>query len=91
MPDEPRAFQAVSLFCYNPATIFYFSLYTESLFAAFVFGGLLCLVKGATWMAAILFGFSSLTRSNGVLNSGFFLFKSCHVAYHAIVRRDHPK
>ncbi|EFJ08558.1 dolichol-p-mannose mannosyltransferase [Selaginella moellendorffii] len=79
---ERMAFLSTAFFCFNPASVFYSSLYTESLFALLSFAGMWYLVSGARWTSAILFGFSSIARSNGIVHAGFFLFQCLHLVYH---------
>ncbi|CAM6035844.1 unnamed protein product [Sphagnum compactum] len=81
--DERQAWRATALFCFNPASVFYSSIYSESLFAFCSFAGLWNFVKGSKWMAIVLWGLSSGVRSNGVLHAGFFLFQSMHHCHQA--------
>ena len=59
------------LFCFNPASVFMSSLYTESLFSCLEFTALWCLEEERSTLAALLFGLGCATRSNGVLSCGF--------------------
>lgn len=81
LDDEKLAFRATALFCFNPASVFYGSLYSESLFSFLSFAGLWELLSGSSWRAACLFGFSSGTRSNGLIHAGFLLFQAMQEAY----------
>eukprot|EP00899_Mesostigma_viride_P024493 jgi/Mesvir1/5228/Mv15356-RA.2 len=72
--DEQLATRASLLFCINPASVFYSMIYSESLYALLSLAGTLCLVRRRLLPAALLFGLSSVTRSNGVLLAGFFVF-----------------
>lgn len=83
--DERTAFYSSLFFVLQPANIFMTSIYTESLYSALTFFGLLSFFKSPSndalsWklLAAALFSLSALTRSNGVLNAGFFMFDSLH-------------
>ncbi|KAK0426297.1 hypothetical protein QR680_009629 [Steinernema hermaphroditum] len=74
--SQHRAFWASFLFAWNPAAIFFSSLYTESLYALVTFSGLLVLYgKGdlfaRTLVAVVLFTVSFGIRSNGLLNFGY--------------------
>lgn len=55
----------VTFFCFNPASIFYSAVYTESLFAATSFLGMLLLEEKKFWSAVALFALSGAARSNG--------------------------
>lgn len=77
---------AVYVYCFNPASIFFSSLYTESTYLFFVLMALIVLHKDADWLrfpiAACVFAFSYLTRANGFLNIGYIaypLFIDCLV------------
>eukprot|EP00850_Spirogloea_muscicola_P018569 SM000171S03258 [mRNA] locus=s171:210545:212852:- [translate_table: standard] len=80
--DEELARTAAALFCLNPASAFFSAIYSESLFAALSFGGLWLYASSlrTRWLAAVLFGLSGLTRSNGVLHAGYILFDGLHAA-----------
>ncbi|KAJ6325887.1 hypothetical protein OIU78_013055 [Salix suchowensis] len=84
LKDPEAAFQASILFCFNPASIFYSSLYTESLYSLLSLGGLYYLISGASNVAVLLFALSGCARSNGVLNAGYLCFQTLHQAYDAV-------
>ncbi|GLT39460.1 hypothetical protein SLA2020_136490 [Shorea laevis] len=84
LKDPDVALQASILFCFNPASIFYSSIYSESLYALCSVGGLYHLISGANTMAVIWLALSGCARSNGVLNAGYFCFQTMHHAYDAI-------
>ena len=68
------AFVVSVLFCFNPATVFMASLYTESTFACLEFSALYFMETdgaGSLFLASVLFGLGSATRSNGILACGF--------------------
>ncbi|KAM0855607.1 hypothetical protein ACQ4PT_049672 [Festuca glaucescens] len=46
LKDSGAAYRASVLFCFNPASVFYSSLYSESLYALFSLGGLFYLFSG---------------------------------------------
>lgn len=69
------SFLAAALFCINPASVFMTAVYTECLFAMFVFVGLFLLEKHWDWLAALSFSLAVATRSNGILLCGFLAFK----------------
>ncbi|KAJ1265429.1 hypothetical protein BS78_08G075900 [Paspalum vaginatum] len=47
LKDQKAAYRASVLFCFNPASVFYSSLYSESLYALFSLGGLFYLFSGS--------------------------------------------
>lgn len=57
----------VPFFCLSPASVFFSSAYSESLFAALAFHGIALLRRGHSWRATFLFGLASLVRANGTL------------------------
>ena len=62
------------LFCCNPASVFFSSLYTESLFSFLQFTALNYLERNGMWndvKSSFLFGLGCATRSNGILSCGF--------------------
>ncbi|KAI6222794.1 GPI mannosyltransferase 2 [Aphelenchoides besseyi] len=77
---------AIYVYCFNPASVFFSSLYTESLYFFFVLLALNFLnsrelntkIETANWIrlpvAACIFSFSFLTRSNGILNVGYLWY-----------------
>jgi len=70
--DATHAYYAALLFCVNPASIFCSAFYTESLFCALTFGGLVCLASERergilfTVLGGVLFVGAASTRSNGI-------------------------
>ncbi|XP_012455085.1 uncharacterized protein LOC105776749 isoform X4 [Gossypium raimondii] len=83
LKDPSAALQASVLFCFNPASIFYSSIYSESLYALFSVGGCYYLVSRANNIAVLWLALSGFARSNGVLNAGYFGFQAMHQAYDA--------
>jgi len=73
--QNPRLSQiTIILFSINPAIIFMTTTYTESLFCLLVFTGLWCLHSNHTWATALLFSLATLTRSNGIVLSGYLVW-----------------
>lgn len=73
LKDRRAADVSVVLFCINPATIFFSACYSECLFSFLTFMGMWHLEKNNNVIASFLFGFSSITRSNGTVSSCFVL------------------
>ncbi|KAK1557316.1 hypothetical protein Q3G72_022380 [Acer saccharum] len=84
LKDPEAAFRASVLFCFNPASIIYSSIYSESLYALFSVGGLYYLISGAKNIAVLWLALSGCARSNGVRNAGYFCFQTMHQAYDAL-------
>ncbi|KAL9455392.1 hypothetical protein AB3S75_010753 [Citrus x aurantiifolia] len=84
LKDPDAALCASLLFCFNPASIFYTSIYSESLYALFSVGGLYYLMSGALNISVLWLAISGCARSNGVLNAGYFCFQTMHQAYDAL-------
>ncbi|BBH04314.1 transferases, transferring hexosyl groups [Prunus dulcis] len=68
--DHDAALRASILFCFNPASIFYSSIYSETLYALFSVGGLYHLISGKDVIAVLWFALSGFSRSNGIINAG---------------------
>lgn len=68
-----EAYIASLLFCLNPASIFMSSFYTESIFAACSFVGMIFASQGRRYAASFMFSVCASTRSNGALLSIFFI------------------
>ncbi|PON97821.1 GPI mannosyltransferase [Trema orientale] len=88
LKDRDAALRASLLFCFNPASIFYSSIYSESLYALFSIGGLYHLVSGKNNIAVPWLALSGFARSNGVINAGYICFQTMHQAYNAILRKS---
>ncbi|KAI9091348.1 hypothetical protein K1719_028159 [Acacia pycnantha] len=87
LKDSEVSLLASILFCFNPASIFYSSIYTESLYAFLSFGGLYHLISGGNSLAVIFLALSGFARSNGVLNAGYFCYQTMHQAYDAVFQK----
>lgn len=84
LKDPNASLRTSILFCFNPASIFYSSIYSESLYALLSIGGMYLLMSGVNNVPALLFALSGSARSNGVLNAGYYGFKALHQSYYAI-------
>lgn len=83
LKDSEVALRASILFSLNPASIFYSSIYSESLYALLSFGGLYHFLNGADYNASFWLALSGFARSNGVLNAGYFCLNAMQQAYKA--------
>ncbi|KAF9305252.1 hypothetical protein BGZ74_010858 [Mortierella antarctica] len=72
--NERFAFLSALLYILTPSGIFMSAIYTESLFAAISFSGMIFTAQKRYLMAAILFSLSSTARSNGILYAGYFVY-----------------
>ncbi|KAM3370216.1 hypothetical protein ACQJBY_017859 [Aegilops geniculata] len=90
LKDSGAACRASVLFCFNPASVFYSSLYSESLYALFSLGGLFYLFSGARTIAMIMLALSGSARSNGALNAGYICFEALLQAYDAAIQKKRP-
>ncbi|VAH36601.1 unnamed protein product [Triticum turgidum subsp. durum] len=90
LKDSGAAYRASVLFCFNPASVFYSSLYSESLYALFSLGGLFYLFSGARTVAMIMLALSGSARSNGALNAGYICFEALLQAYDAAIQKKRP-
>lgn len=70
------------LFCANPASVFYSAPYTEALFAACTWAGLLLLPR-AHWAGVAALAAAAAARSNGILGVWFPLHKLLAAWRHA--------
>ena len=100
--NEELSSLSVLLFCLNPASVFYSAAYTEALFAAFTWTGLVLLQKSQSgggggrrasgnffnWTAGLLaLAFAGATRSNGILSAWFLIHSSFLEVYTIISSR----
>ena len=72
--ESKFAEESVMWFAFNPASIFFSATYSESLFSFLTFTGLLLLENERIIFANVFFAASLMTRSNGLLNTGFTLY-----------------
>lgn len=79
--NEDVAYKSAVLFCYNPASVFFIAPYTEALFSLLSFFVMyLCVkiyqknVSGGFVLLSVCVALSLATRSNGLLNVGFFWY-----------------
>ncbi|KAL9679927.1 hypothetical protein QQ045_017798 [Rhodiola kirilowii] len=87
LKDSEASLQAAVLFCFNPASIFYSSVYSESLYSLLSVGGVYHLLSGEKSVAIILLALSGSVRSNGILNAGYVCFETLHLTYDTILHR----
>lgn len=73
--DRKLSLIAAGLFCFNPASVFMSSIYSETLFALFTFSGLLLHEKEQPWLTSMLFAMATVTRSNGIVLCGFIAYR----------------
>lgn len=66
---------AVIFFCFNPSSVFYSAAYTEALYAAFTWSGLVILHRNYFWGGTFVLAAATGVRSNGVLNCFFVAYK----------------
>ncbi|KAJ3675551.1 hypothetical protein LUZ60_004593 [Juncus effusus] len=90
LKDSLVAYRASVLFCFNPASIFYSSLYSESLYALFSLGGLYHLFSGSKFISVIMLALSGSARSNGTLNAGYVCFLALVQAFNALFHNKAP-
>ncbi|XP_014676019.1 PREDICTED: GPI mannosyltransferase 2-like [Priapulus caudatus] len=65
---------ATMLYCFNPASVFFSAAYSESMFAAATFCGLILCEKDQLFAASVVFGLGAGTRANGVVSAGFVVY-----------------
>lgn len=78
--NAEMAYNSTVLFCFNPASVFFSAPYSESLFAFTTFYGMYHTACENIWKSSLLFGFSVLNRSNGLLNIGFLVYNIIQTA-----------
>jgi len=67
------AFYTCLFFSLNPGNIFFSAAYSESLYSMLTFSALYYLYSSHIILSLFLFVLSGLTRSNGILNTGFLI------------------
>ncbi|XP_013773547.1 GPI mannosyltransferase 2-like [Limulus polyphemus] len=72
--DREVSWISACMFCLNPASVFFSALYSESLFCLLTLCGLVYVERKMMYTACIFFGLSAITRSNGLISSGFVLY-----------------
>ena len=72
--DKHLAFKSALLYALTPASIFTIAPYSESLFTFLSFSAMVLAHKQSPILSALLFGFSAMTRSNGIVALGFVLY-----------------
>ncbi|KAL0416156.1 UNVERIFIED_CONTAM: GPI mannosyltransferase 2 [Sesamum latifolium] len=90
LKDREVALRASVLFCFNPASIFYSSIYSESLYAFLSFGGLYHFMNGTDYFATVWLALSGCARSNGVLNAGYICYRKMQLVNKAFLSRKCP-
>ena len=73
--NEKVAYIGALLFSINPASIFMAAPYSEVLYMYLSVLGMLKLEMNSKFSASVLFGLACVTRSNGLLNIGYMLYK----------------
>lgn len=76
LQDENLAFLACTLFCINPASIFFTAPYTEALFSYISFSAM---SWDESWRKYGLISLSAIIRSNGITNIGFCVFNQLKI------------
>jgi phosphatidylinositol glycan class V len=74
--NKALAHRSAVLFLVQPASYHMTTLFSESSFAALALFGMFCFTKGFDLIAALSFSLSGLTRSNGILLAGFYLYRA---------------
>lgn len=72
--DKHLAYNSALLYTLTPASVFTIAPYSESLFSLLSFSAMVLAHKQLLALSALLFGFSAMTRSNGIVALGFVLY-----------------
>jgi phosphatidylinositol glycan class V len=75
LKDEKVAWVAAVVFCFNPASVFYSAVYTESLFSLLSWMGMLCVIQGKYWRGVGWLALAGSARSNGILGVWFLIWE----------------
>lgn len=82
--DANWSYRSAIVFCFTPASVFMSAVYTEAPFSLFSFVGmrLACQVGGNIqevdknlWLASLVFGIATLSRSNGAVLAGYLGYR----------------
>ena len=76
--NSQLAYLTSIIFCVNPATIFFCSPYSESIFSMLTFSSLYYLYTNSYLLSLSLFSLSCAARSNGLVNYIFVLYAIAH-------------
>lgn len=84
--NHKLAYRTSLFFCFNPASVFFSAVYSESVFAMTLFWGVFCLEQKPSryFSAAFLFALGSGARSNGMVSIGFIgyqMLSEIHQSY----------
>jgi phosphatidylinositol glycan class V len=87
--NEQLAYKAAILYCVNPASIFFVSAYSETLFACLTFYGMLKCGNGSStnisFGCGLPFGLGALQRSNGIVNIGFIVHEKLKIWFKVVI------
>ncbi|KAJ1655492.1 ER membrane glycoprotein subunit of the GPI transamidase complex-like protein [Dispira simplex] len=72
--DKRLAFLGALCYCFTPSNVFMSAIYTESLFALFSFISMRLVLQRRYLLTAYFICLGSLTRSNSIAYSGFFIY-----------------
>ena len=72
--NDQIAAVSVFFFCFNPASVFYSAVYTESLFAACTWSGLVQFQRHRHWAGVAVLTAAGAARSNGILSAWFLVY-----------------
>ncbi|XP_078432455.1 transferases, transferring hexosyl groups [Wolffia australiana] len=84
LADDAAALRSAVFFCFNPASVFYSAIYSESLYAACSMGGVEKLMNGSDFAGVVMLAMSGLARSNGAVNAGFVCFRALLRAWDSV-------
>lgn len=82
--DKQTVQMIIICFILNPATVFFMSAYSESLFALVSWAAVLCFLQGRFAAAGLLTAAGSFCRSNNVLNLVFYVSFVCQQCWTCI-------